>query len=417
MYFQDTGAVTAEASCSVTPDVGDQQSDSFSLAGVSVDAAIAALDASLFITIGNVRLRMLPLLLYTPVSTRPVNPVAPSPNVRTGLVWTGCTFKATNSTFAPVFPWRLELPFDSVDGSVDNRKRCEALEKFRRGGTGFLADLSGVGGRTVSINADWSFNSTLSYSFTNTGVSFGLQGDQIQFSARLLTPLSECPEYAELPDNACEIPVYMRVAVRCDGEPGEVVYDPTLKPPSPNGRTMTVDGIRYRPTATQVIAEPVAVIWSPAECDEEPPVDPDFAIATRCPTNNPFDLDNTPAQIVYAVNPGVGVGNGTVSLLRLFNEPCPPPQGDRQCQRIIRYLPTSTPADGPADLGATHAPGVPCAPNQTICEDCGDIVVPSIESMTDRNNRILREQGFDAAKETRALKQGGDCGCSQYTYS
>jgi len=152
-------------------------------------------------------------------------------------------------------------------------------------------------------------------------------------------------------------------------------------------------------------------------CDGEPPVEPDFAIATRCPTSNPFDLANSPAQIVYAVNPGVGVGNGTVGLLRLFNEPCPPPQGDRQCQRIIRYLPTSTPADGPAEPGATHAPGVPCAPNQTICEDCEDIVAPSIESMTDRNNRILREQGFDAAKETRALKQGGDCGCSQYTYS
>ena len=152
-------------------------------------------------------------------------------------------------------------------------------------------------------------------------------------------------------------------------------------------------------------------------CDGEPPVEPDFAIATRCPTSNPFDLANSPAQVVYAVNPGVGVGNGTVGLLRLFNEPCPPPQGDRQCQRIIRYLPTSTPADGPAEPGATHAPGVPCGGNVTICEDCEDIVVPSIESMTDRNNRILREQGFDAAKETRALKQGGDCGCSQYTYS
>ena len=68
------------------------------------------------------------------------------------------------------------------------------------------------------------------------------------------------------------------------------------------------------------------------------------------------------------------------------------------------------------DLDYINPPQVPDAVFSN-CDDCQATVDRSIESMTDRNNRILREQGFDAAKETRALKQGGDCGCSQYTYS
>jgi hypothetical protein len=171
---------------------------------------------------------------------------------------------------------------------------------------------------------------------------------------------------------------------------------------------MTVDGIRYRPTATQVIAEPVAVIWSPAGCDEEPPVDPEFAIATRCPTSNPVDL-TAPAQVVYAVNPGVGVGNGTVNFPVQFDGPdCPPPQAPVRCVRLVRYLPTSTPSDGPADLGVTHAAGVTCAPNQTICQECEDIVAPAMMAPGDFQDgaAFYAEQEAEEAAGEQVPEQG-----------
>lgn len=203
----------------------------------------------------------------------------------------------------------------------------------------------------------------------------------------------------------------------CDGSNDTYVIDADEIPPF--AVTFRVGARRYYigGTTTPEPAMPVDEYLT----DPCPgPPGPDFAIAVKC-SAGPED-DEQPDTIVYSVNQSLGAGNGSVSRVIVFTEPCPAPQPPRQCQRVIFYRPTTTPAAGPSTPLTSHFAGVACSQsNFTICASCGSTFNPQRgsareETMTERANRLLAEQGFDPDREARSLKQGGDCGCSRYTY-
>ena len=207
-------------------------------------------------------------------------------------------------------------------------------------------------------------------------------------------------------------------AEKCNDETVKIVVD-LFSNDGPQGYVEYL-GDRYTVTGNRAAGPPVAVQWVNQKCDVVVPPEPDFAIATICPSSALTGATvGAPSTIVYAVNPAIGAGFGGVSFTAQYPNPACP-DGESLCSTILRYNATATPATGPG-VGL-HLAGSSCATlPRTLCLACPGVGSPTLtaplssptasstETMTERNNRLLREQGFDPTQEVAMIRRGGCC--------
>lgn len=221
-----------------------------------------------------------------------------------------------------------------------------------------------------------------------------------------------CPAIGERCDNPSAPPVY---------------YDPDTRP---DETYITFDhgGHKYLATGVPASGVPQAVTWSQDAC---PPLSGNYYKAYACGSKWPHH----PSELVYEHNPAVGApgDGGVVYSTEGPNDSCEPPNPDSKCRHTTTYIATDEPAAGPPTPGARHA-DVGCGPRKKVCgpcEDGGPIGPPGgggtggvVIRGGDRGgaappltgDAMLDAMGFDPERERRALQQGGECGCSQYTY-
>ena len=228
------------------------------------------------------------------------------------------------------------------------------------------------------------------------------QGGSVRITAEVLSQ-SECQPGT--------LPSYL--AILCGGSE-RIPVDISDRPPGAFG--IIYNGQNYQLTSLQSALPPVPVVWTQEVCP--PPPGEDFYLAIRC--RNTGSATEDPATVVYAVNDLVGAGNGRVFRTTITDNPtCP---GDAFCVRRTEYTPTATPASGPATARVSHVQGTACAAADSFtCQACPSEPVDPDDGPTPRprgfaDDDMLDAMGFDPEEERRKLQQGGDCGCSAYTY-
>jgi len=163
------------------------------------------------------------------------------------------------------------------------------------------------------------------------------------------------------------------IARLCSDPTVTITYDRRTRP-SIAHITMLYAGERYFATDEESADPAVTVVWSTDEC--EPIPGSDFYIATRC-RNTGSALDD-PAEVVVAVVPSIGPGNGRVFRTTIVPNPRCPGSGSF-CVRRTEYQLTLTPATGPATPRVSHVQGTPCGQDALTCQTCpGDPAEPPI---------------------------------------
>jgi hypothetical protein len=288
----------------------------------------------------------------------------------------------------------LLLLFDGIDELGGSQPRAQVLALARQG-LSMTAEGDEIGSAPVFV---WNVDSIPACEWPVSGDSvpnqtvgpdgFGTIGVGQGGTAKV-TLFTACrqidPEYALAdPCDGGGPPISVDLETNVDGLPG-----------------LLREGVPYRLSSSTTVLPPVDVVFVDPPCPVDPPTG-DFGIATKCDPFEPL----APATVIYAVNPAVGLGNGSVRLIFTFPNPsCP----TRVCTTIAQYQPTTTVSDGPATPGTAHLGGTACGlPTQTTCQSCpNEPVDPRPES---RGDAMLDAMGFDPAEELRRVRAGGCCG-------